>query len=119
MRKKEKTMEYKLMGISALILIILGLTWLKDGENMNPPLKRRAIIDSTTIMIFWAVFEFYNYSQDKSFENEVVMIINFALLFFLIRMIQLITQLNPLFQDFVGFLKKKGVKIDIDDELNE
>lgn len=110
-------MEYKLIGVSALILIILFLTWLKDGENMNPPLKRRAVIDSTTIVIFWVVFEFYNYSRDKAFENEVAMIINFALAFFLIRMVQLITQLNPLFQDFVGFLKKKGIKID--NELDE
>ncbi len=109
-------MEYKLIGISALILIILFLTWLKDGENMNPPLKRRAVIDSTTIVIFWVVFEFYNFSQDKAFENEVAMIINLALVFFLIRMIQLITQLNPLFQDLVKFLKKKGIKID--DELS-
>ncbi len=110
-------MEYKLIGISALILIILFLTWLKDGENMNPPLKRRAVIDTTTIMIFWIVYEFYNFSSDKAFENEVAMIINLALVFFLVRMIQLITQLNPLFQDFVSFLKKKGIKID--DELNE
>ena len=109
-------MEYKLIGVSALILIILFLTWLKDGENMNPPLKRRAVIDSTTIVIFWVVFEFYNFSQDKAFENEVAMIINLALVFFLIRMIQLITQLNPLFQDLVKFLKKKGIKID--DELS-
>ena len=109
-------MEYKLIGISAIILIILFLTWLKDGENMNPPLKRRAVIDSTTIVIFWVVFEFYNFSQDKAFENEVAMIINLALVFFLIRMIQLITQLNPLFQDLVKFLKKKGIKID--DELS-
>ena len=62
------------------------------------------------------VFEFYNFSQDKAFENEVAMIINLALVFFLIRMIQLITQLNPLFQDLVKFLKKKGIKID--DELS-
>ena len=110
-------MEYKLIGISALILIILFLTWLKDGENMNPPLKRRAVIDSTTIVIFWVVFEFYNFSQDKAFENEVVMIINLALLFFLARMIQLIAQLNPMIQEFVAFLKKKGIKIDeIDDK---
>lgn len=26
-------MEYNLLGISALIVIILGLTWLKDGEK--------------------------------------------------------------------------------------
>ena len=110
-------MEYKLLGVSGLILIILLLTWLKDGENMNPPLERRAIIDFTTICIFWIVYEFYNFSKDKAFEEEVVMIINLALLFFLARMIQLIAQLNPMVQDFVAFLKKKGIKIDeIDDE---
>lgn len=110
-------MEYKLLGISGLILIILLLTWLKDGENMNPPLRRRSIIDFTTICIFWAVYEFYNYSQDKAFENEVAMIINLALLFFLARMVQLIAQLNPMIQEFVAFLKKKGVNVDeIDDK---
>ena len=105
-------MEYKLLRVSGLILIILLLTWLKDGENMNPPLKRRAVIDMTTICIFWAVYEFYNYSQDKAFEKEVSMIINLALLFFLARMVQLIAQLNPMIQEFVHFLKKKGIKID-------
>ena len=44
------------------------------------------------------------------------MIINLALLFFLARMIQLIAQLNPMIQEFVAFLKKKGIKID---ELDE
>ena len=105
-------MEYKLLGVSGLILIILLLTWLKDGENMNPPLKRRAVIDMTTICIFWAVYEFYNYSQDKAFEKEVSMIINLALLFFLARMVQLIAQLNPMIQEFVSFLKKKGINVD-------
>ena len=110
-------MEYKLLGVSGLILIILLLTWLKDGENMNPPLKRRAVIDITTICIFWAVYEFYNFSKDKAFVGEVAMIINLALLFFMARMVQLIAQLNPMFQEFVSFLKKKGIKIDeIDDE---
>ena len=109
-------MEYKLIGISGLILIILLLTWLKDGENMNPPLRRRAVIDMTTICIFWIVYEFYNFSRDKAFIEEVVMIINLALLFFLARMIQLIAQLNPMIQEFVSFLKKKGVRID---ELDE
>ena len=110
-------MEYKLLGISGLILIILLLTWLKDGKHMNPPIERRVVIDMATICIFWIMYEFYNYSQDKAFENEVTMIINLALLFFLARMVQLIAQLNPMIQEFVSFLKKKGVKIDeIDDE---
>ena len=42
-------MEYKLMGISVLILIILVLTWIKDGEKMDPPLKKRMVIDITAI----------------------------------------------------------------------
>ncbi|QIW56470.1 holin [Pseudolactococcus raffinolactis] len=110
-------MEYKLLGISGLILIILGLTWLKDGKHMNPPIERRAVIDITTICIFWAVYEFYNFSKDKAFEQEVSMIINLALLFFLARMVQLIGQLNPMVQEFVSFLRKKGVRIDeIDDK---
>ena len=109
-------MEYKLLGISGLILIILLLTWLKDGKHMNPPIERRAIIDFTTICIFWAVYEFYNFSKYKAFVEEVTMIINLALLFFLARMIQLIAQLNPMIQEFVAFLKKKGIKID---ELDE
>ena len=113
-------MEYKLLGVSGLILIILLLTWIKDGENMNPPLKRRAVIDTTTIATFWIVYEFYNFSKDKAFENEVTMIINLALLFFLMRMIQLIAQLNPMIQEFVSFLKKKGVNIEqIDDSKKE
>ncbi len=109
-------MEYKLLGISGLILIILLLTWLKDGKHMNPPIERRAVIDITTICIFWVVYEFYNYSKDKAFVEEVVMIINLALLFFLMRMIQLIAQLNPMFQDLVAFLKKKGINVDEVDE---
>ena len=113
-------MEYKLLGISGLILIILLLTWLKDGENMNPPLKRRAVIDVTTICILWIVYEFYNFSKDKAFEEEVVMIINLALLFFLARMVQLIAQLNPMIQEFVAFLKKKGVNVEqLDDSKKE
>ena len=107
------------MGISGLILIILLLTWIKDGKHMNPPIERRAVIDITTICIFWVVYEFYNFSKDKAFENEVVMIINLALLFFLARMVQLIAQLNPMFQEFVSFLRKKGVRIDEIDELDE
>ncbi|SOB47834.1 Holin [Lactococcus piscium] len=109
-------MEYKLIGISVLILIILFLTWLKDGENMNPPIKRRAIIDTTTILIFWVIFEFYNYSPDKNYEQEVSGLINVSLLFFFARMIQLIAQINPMFQDFVAFLKKKGIDLDNEDK---
>ena len=83
---------------------------------MNPPIERRAVIDITTICIFWVVYEFYNYSKDKAFEQEVTMIINLALLFFLARMVQLIAQLNPMIQEFVAFLKKKGINVNEIDE---
>ena len=83
---------------------------------MNPPIERRAVIDFATIAIFWVVYEFYNFSQDKAFEKEVVMVINLALLFFLARMFQLIAQLNPMIQELVHFLRKKGVNVD---ELDE
>ncbi|MCJ1994953.1 holin [Lactococcus piscium] len=109
-------MEYKLIGITGLILIILFLTWLKDGEKMDPSLKKRVIIDTTTIMIFWGVFEFYNYSSDKLYEEEVSVLVNGALIFFFARMIQLIAQINPLFQDFVKFIKKKGIDLDNEDK---
>ena len=92
-------MEYKLMGISVLILIILVLTWIKDGEKMDPPLKKRIVIDIVTTGIFWAVFEFYNYSNSKTYENEITLIVNGSLLFFFARMVQLICQINPMIQD--------------------
>ena len=79
---------------------------------MNPPIERRAVIDMATICIFWIVYEFYNFSKDKAFVEEVTMIINLALLFFLARMVQLIAQLNPMIQELVHFLRKKGVNVD-------
>lgn len=74
-------MEYNLLGISALIVIILGLTWLKDGEKMDPPLKKRIVIDVVTIAIFWGVFEFYKFSNVKLYNHEIEFVINSSLLF--------------------------------------
>ena len=95
------------MGISILILVILFLTWLKDGEQMHPPIKRRTVIDCTTICIFWIVFEFLDKSSDKKYINEISLVINGSLSFFALRMIQLIAQLNPTIQDLLKFIKTK------------
>ena len=100
-------MEYQLLGVSGLILIILGLTWLKDGEKMDPPLRKRIVIDLTTIALFWIVFEFWHFSSSRSYENEVNWIINGA------RMIQLICQVNPMFQELVNYLKSKNGKTNV------
>ena len=107
-------MEYKLMGISCLILIILVLTWIKDGEKMDPPLKKRMVIDIVTIGIFWAVFEFLDKSGSNTYVNEIALVVNGSLLFFFARMVQLIAQLNPMIQDLVKFLKKKGINLEDD-----
>lgn len=106
-------MEYQLLGVSGLILIILGLTWLKDGEKMDPPLRRRIIIDLTTIALFWIVFEFWHFSSSRAYENEVNWIINGSLAFFWARMIQLICQVNPMFQELMDYLKSKDGKTDV------
>lgn len=115
-RKRGNILEYNLLGISALILIILGLTWLKDGEKMDPPLKKRIVIDLVTIALFWGVFEFYNFSGVKEYNNEIALVINGSLVFFFARMVQLICQINPLFQELFAYLKSKGLKIENIDE---
>ena len=102
-------MEYKLMGISCLILIILVLTWIKDGEKMDPPLKKRMVIDIVTIGIFWAVFEFLDKSGSNTYVNEIALVVNGSLLFFFARMVQLICQINPMIQDLAKYLKSKGI----------
>ena len=112
--KRKYTLEYQLLGVSGLILIILGLTWLKDGEKMDPPLKKRMVIDIVTIGIFWAVFEFYNYSNSRTYENEIALVVNGSLLFFFARMVQLICQINPMIQDLAKYLKTKGINMEDD-----
>ena len=116
LERRNDKLEYNLLGISALILIILGLTWLKDGEKMDPPLKKRIVIDLVTIAIFWVVFEFYNFSGVKEYNKEIALVINGSLIFFFARMIQLICQINPLFQELFAYLKSKGVGIENIDE---
>ena len=111
--KGKYKLQYQLFGVSGLILIILGLTWLKDGEKMDPPLRKRIIIDLTTIALFWIVFEFWHFSSSRAYENEVNWIINGSLAFFGARMIQLICQVNPMFQELVNYLKSKNDKTDV------
>ena len=107
-------MEYKLIGISCLIIIILILSWIKDGEKMNPPIKRRMVIDIVTIGIFWAVFEFIDKSGSNTYVNEISIAIDGSLLFFFARMVQLICQINPLIQDLAKYMKSKGIDTEDD-----
>ncbi|RZI47976.1 holin [Lactococcus kimchii] len=101
-------MEYQLLGISGLVLIILGLTWFKEGEKMDPPLKKRIIIDLMTIALFWIVFEFVSNMNPNYYVNETEWVINGSLIFFFGRMIQLFCQVNPMVQELVKYLKEKN-----------
>lgn len=99
-------MEYQLLGISVLILFILLLTWFKDGEKMDPPLKKRIVIDLSTIVIFWVCLEWYIYCPDRVCDEEINWLLRIALGFFAFRLLQLIGQLNPLFKDLAEFIQR-------------
>ena len=82
------------------------------GEN-GPTFKKKNHYCLTTILLFWIVFEFWNFSKSRTYENEVNWIINGSLAFFGARMIQLVCQVNPMFQELVNYLKSKSSKTDV------
>lgn len=97
----------QLTAITVLILLILYMTWVKDGEHMSPPLNRRLIIDFSTIVVFWILELLYWFGLFGSYDKELTWILNAALLFFVARLFQLIGQINPWFQDLVNYIKDK------------
>lgn len=46
------------------------------------------------------------------YTHEIEFVINSSLLFFFARMLQLICQINPLFQELFVYLKSKGVTLE-------
>lgn len=88
-------------------MAILFVTWVKDGESMNPPLKRRVIIDSVTIGIFWLLYFGFFIASDGTYDNEIKGIVDISLLFFTFRLVQLVAKLNPVIQELVAFIKKR------------
>lgn len=97
----------QLIAITVLILLILYMTWVKDGEHMSPPLNRRLVIDFSTIAVFWILELLYWFGMFGSYDKELTWILNAALLFFVARLFQLIGQINPWFQDLVNYIKEK------------
>lgn len=110
-------MEANLLGVTGLIIIILILTVIKDGKDMNPPLQRRIIIDLTTILIYWAIYESCAHTSLVRYINEVDIFINLSLLFFFFRMGQLWVQINPDILNLFKFMKKKGFHNEVVDEV--
>ena len=98
----------KLIFISVLILAILVVTWVKDRDEMNPPLKRRIVVDLTTIGIFWLLFVGFVLIGEGKYDENIGSIIDLALIFFTSRLIQLVAIMNPMVQELVAFIKNRG-----------
>nr|DAK55871.1 MAG TPA: hypothetical protein [Caudoviricetes sp.] len=97
----------QLVAITILIALILYMTWLKEGEHMKPPLKRRVIIDSSIIACFWILSGVYKLGAFGNYDGEMNLILSCALTYFLARLFQLIAQISPLFQDLFEYIKDK------------
>jgi len=101
-------MTYKLITVSIMILIVLALTYLKDGDKMDPPLKRRAIIDTSTILLLWMAYGLYTFAPQKGvFDVELDFLLSGGLAFFTGRIIQLVNSINPVIKDFTEYIKNK------------
>lgn len=97
----------QLIAITVLILLILYMTWIKDGEHMSPPLNRRLVIDFSTIAVFWILDLLYWFGMFGSYDKELEWILGAAIAFFAARLFQLIGLINPWFQDLVKFIKDR------------
>lgn len=105
-------MIFTLTAITVLILLILYMTWVKDGEHMQPPINRRIVIDFSTIAIFWILYGLYYFGALGVYDKEIGVVLNLALTFFLVRLFQLMAQVNPWMKDLIDYLKEKRGKND-------
>ena len=82
----------KMILMTVLILAILFATWVKDRERMDPPFKRRLVIDLTVIFSLWVLYAF----------------------------IYLIAKISPIFAGLLKVIKKNGVNIpEVEEEQTE
>lgn len=106
--------------ITILILAILFATWVKDRDNMNPPLKRRIVIDLTVIFSLWVLYAVFFFTQTPSTSDIAETVINVGLLYFVGQFVYLIASISPMFAGLVKLLKKEGVNIpDVEQEQME
>lgn len=105
--------------ITILILAILFATWVKDRDDMNPPLKRRAVIDLTVIFSLWVLYLVFYFTKTPSTEGIAVSVINIGLLYFVGQFVYLIGSISPMFAGLVKLLKKEGVNIPIKEPEQE
>ena len=101
----------KMILMTILILAILFATWVKDRERMDPPFRRRLVIDLTVIFSLWILYAVFYFTQTPSTSDIAKTVINVALLYFVGQFIYLIAKISPMFDGLVKLIKKNGVSI--------
>lgn len=104
-------MVIKMILISALILAILFATWVKDRDKMNPPLKRRIVIDLTVIASLWLLYLVFIVTNDPTTTAIAGDVINVGLWYFVAQFVYLIAAISPIFKGLLDVLKKKGYQL--------
>ncbi|MDN6084276.1 MAG: hypothetical protein L0I51_02345 [Lactococcus plantarum] len=113
-------MVTRMILITILILAILFATWVKDREKMNPPFKRRLVIDLTVVFSLWVLYAVFYFTQTPSTSDIAKTVINVALLYFVGQFIYLIASLSPMFAGLLKLIKKNGVNIpEVEEEQTE
>ena len=103
-------MVTKMILITILILAILFATWVKDRDAMNPPFKRRLVIDLTVVFSLWVLYAVFYFTQTPSTSDIAKTVIDVGLLYFVGQFVFLIASISPMFADLVKLLKKRGCK---------
>ena len=110
----------KMILMTILILAILFATLVKDREEMNPPFKRRLVIDLTVIFSLWVLYAVFYFTQTPSTSDIAKIVLNVGLLYFVGQFIYLISSISPMFAGLVKVLKKEGVNIpEVEEEQTE
>lgn len=104
-------MVMKMILISILILAILFATWVKDREKMNPPLKRRIVIDLTVIASLWLLYLVFIITNDPTTTAIAGDVINVGLWYFVAQLTYLIASISPIFKGLLDLLKRKGYSL--------
>lgn len=101
----------KMILITILILAILFATWVKDRDAMNPPLKRRIVIDLTVIFSLWVLYLVFYFTQTPSTSDIAAIVVNIGLLYFVGQFVYLIASISPMFAGLVKLIKKEGINV--------
>ena len=113
-------MVTKMILITILVLAILFATWIKDREAMNPPFKRRFVIDLTVVFSLWILYAVFFFTQTPSTSDIAKTVINVGLLYFVGQFVYLIASISPMFASLVKLIKKNGVSIpEVEEEQTE